>query len=206
MSEYDIVSKEVELAKLRTNDYIMRNAKLAGDKANLQKKLRENMEAEVNLRSMKEAKEQALEEYDIIKKRLEAFDPVFRFENSVFAKIAKVLLRAKISPEQAFAEFDASKDGNLSRKEFVDSLAMMKLHDLSTQEIDVVWDALDVDKSGQIDYKEFSRKLEHYGVRNRSREEMIITQMIDAVSRSKVKNLSNLFELIDKTGRGFIDR
>ena len=40
MSEYDIVSKEVELAKLRTNDYIMRNAKLASDKANLQKKLR----------------------------------------------------------------------------------------------------------------------------------------------------------------------
>ena len=57
MSEYDIVSKEVELAKLRTNDYIMRNAKLASDKANLQKKLRENMEAEVNLRSMKEAKD-----------------------------------------------------------------------------------------------------------------------------------------------------
>lgn len=30
--------------------------------------------------------------------------------------------------------------------------------------------------------------------------------MIDAVSRSKVKNLSNLFELIDKSGRGIIDR
>lgn len=30
--------------------------------------------------------------------------------------------------------------------------------------------------------------------------------MIDAVSRSKVKSLANLFELIDKSGRGFIDR
>jgi hypothetical protein len=99
MSEYDIVAKEVELAKQRTNDYIMRNAKLANEKATLQKKLRDNMEAEVNLRQMKESKEQTLEEYEILKKRLEAFDPVFRFENTVFAKIAKVLLRAKISPE-----------------------------------------------------------------------------------------------------------
>lgn len=30
--------------------------------------------------------------------------------------------------------------------------------------------------------------------------------MIDAVSRSKVKSLANLFELIDKSGRGFIYR
>lgn len=99
MSEYEIVIKEVELAKQRTNDFIMRNAKLANEKANLQKKLRDGMEAEVNLRSAQEAKEQALEEYEILKKRLEAFDPVFRFENTVFAKIAKVLMRAKISPE-----------------------------------------------------------------------------------------------------------
>lgn len=30
--------------------------------------------------------------------------------------------------------------------------------------------------------------------------------MIDAVSRSKIKKLSGLFELIDKNGRGIIDR
>lgn len=50
MSEYDLLSKEVELSKQRTNDYIMCNAKLANDKATLQKKLRDNMEAEVQLR------------------------------------------------------------------------------------------------------------------------------------------------------------
>jgi hypothetical protein len=77
----------------------MRNAKLVNDNSNLLKKLRVNSEAEMNLRLMKESKEQTLEEYEILKKRLEAFDPVFRFENSVFAKIAKVLSRAKISPE-----------------------------------------------------------------------------------------------------------
>ena len=112
------MARDVEIAKQRTNDFILRNAKLAHDKANLQKQLRNNAEAEVNLRQMKEAKEQALEEYEILKKRLEAFDPVFRFENTVFTKIAKVLMRARISPAEAFATFDASKDGKLSRKEF----------------------------------------------------------------------------------------
>ena len=33
MSEYDIVAKEVELAKQRINDYSMRNAKLANEKS-----------------------------------------------------------------------------------------------------------------------------------------------------------------------------
>ena len=56
-SEYEIVAKDFEIAKQSTNDYIMRNAKLAHDKANLQKQLRNNAEAEVNLRQMKEAKE-----------------------------------------------------------------------------------------------------------------------------------------------------
>ena len=83
---------------------------------------------------------------------------------------------------------------------------MLKIYDLTVQEIDVVWDALDVDKSGSIDYKEFARKLEHYGVRNRSKEEILITSMVEAVQRSSVKSLSNLFEIIDTTGRGYIDR
>jgi hypothetical protein len=43
-----------------------------------------------------------------------------------------------------------------------------------------------MDKSGKIDIREFTRKLEHYGVRNRSREELIITQMIEAVKKSPV--------------------
>lgn len=83
---------------------------------------------------------------------------------------------------------------------------MLKIYDLSAQELDVLWESFDADRSGSIDYKEFVRKLERYGVRSRSREETIIYQMIDAVQRSKVKSLNGLFELIDKSGRGFISR
>lgn len=51
-------------------------------------------------------------------------------------------------------------------------LSALKLN-LSPKEEQVVWQALDVDKSGTVDFGEFQRKLEHYGVRNQSREEFI---------------------------------
>ena len=40
---------------------------------------------------MKEAKDQLEEEYDILVKRLEAKDQVFKFENHIFAKMAVVI-------------------------------------------------------------------------------------------------------------------
>jgi Ca2+-binding EF-hand superfamily protein len=84
---------------------------------------------------------------------------------------------------------------------------MMHVYNLNPSEIDIVWNSLDVDKSGTIDLKEFSRKLERYGVRNVSKEETIIIQMIQAVQRSpNVRSLSKLFEIIDKQGRGYISR
>jgi hypothetical protein len=89
------------------------------------------MEAEEQLRYMQELKDEIEEEHEIVKKRLEAFDPVFRWENQVFSKIALVLKRAKISPMQAFEEFDKSKDGNLQREEFIQALEMLKVYDLT---------------------------------------------------------------------------
>ena len=82
----------------------------------------------------------------------------------------------------------------------------MHLSDLTQKEFDILWDSLDADKGGTVDYREFARKLERYGVRNRTKEEIIIYQIIEAVNRSNVKSMSNLFELIDKNGRGIISR
>jgi Ca2+-binding EF-hand superfamily protein len=73
---------------------------------------------------------------------------------------------------------------------------MMQVHDLSGQEIDVIWEALDIDKSGTVEFSEFNRKLEMYGVRTRSKEEVILSQIIEAASR-KMSSLSELFEAFD---------
>ena len=50
VSEFDLMSKEVELAKTRSNDYIIRNSKLVNQNTQLQKKLRENLDAETQMR------------------------------------------------------------------------------------------------------------------------------------------------------------
>ncbi len=131
ISEFQVASKQLEVAKQRNNELVLRNSKLAKQISDLQKKLRDNMEAEEQLRYMQELKDEIEEEHEIVKKRLEAFDPVFRWENQVFSKIALVLKRAKISPMQAFEEFDKSKDGNLQREEFIQALEMLKVYDLT---------------------------------------------------------------------------
>lgn len=72
--------------------------------------------------------------------------------------------------------------------------------------MDVLWGALDTNHDNNVSFNEFFRKLSRYGVKNRSKEEVIIYAIIEAAQRSNVKNLSKLFEMIDKKGRGFISR
>lgn len=69
----------------------------------------------------------------------------------------------------------------------------------------MVWDALDLDHSGYIEFAEFNRKLEMYGVRTRSTEELILTQILEAAQKG-MKSLSDLFQAFDLSNRGYIDR
>jgi Ca2+-binding EF-hand superfamily protein len=71
--------------------------------------------------------------------------------------------------------------------------------------MDVLWNSLDNDSSGGICYHEFIRKLERFGVANRSQDETVIYQMMEAAKRAKM-NMANLFEMIDKRGNGIISQ
>lgn len=64
---------------------------------------------------MKEAKDQLEEEYDILVKRLEAKDQVFKFENHIFAKMAVVIQRANVPVLEAFKHFDNDGNGRLDQ-------------------------------------------------------------------------------------------
>jgi Ca2+-binding EF-hand superfamily protein len=50
------------------------------------------------------------------------------------------------------------------------------------------------------------RKLARHGVRSRTTEEQIIYLIIEALKRSRIKSMSDAFEVIDKEGRGTISR
>ena len=54
------------------------------------------------------------------------------------------------------------------------ALEKLRLDDITPAEIDRIWTHLDVDGSNDVDYREFVRKLERYGLRNVGKEENIL--------------------------------
>jgi len=48
---------------------------------------------------------------------------------------------------------------------------MLRISDLSNQDIDVLLSSIDTDSDGYIKYKEFVRKLSRHGVKSRTSEE-----------------------------------
>jgi hypothetical protein len=58
-------------------------------------------------------KDDAENELEVLKRRLENVDQNFKWETAVFNKIVAILKRYRVSPQQAFEEFDKNKDGKL---------------------------------------------------------------------------------------------
>ena len=56
-------------------------------------------------------------EFAIIRTRLEARDPEYKWENQLYYKVVQRLKKAQVSPVQAFEHFDADGNGELSRGE-----------------------------------------------------------------------------------------
>lgn len=118
ITEYNLLKKEVELAKQQTRQTQVDNFRLAEKYSEIQKKHRQDSDAVQKLEDQNLAYNALIEEYNIVKQRLEAFDPVFRFENQVFTSIARTLQHARVSPKQAFDEFDKDGSGTFTNSEF----------------------------------------------------------------------------------------
>lgn len=205
-TEYEAVQNENAVIKQRNADFIDRNSKLAEKVSKLQTQVRENLEAEERMRNLQETKDDLENEYEVVRKRLEQVDPQFKWENAVFNKVVGVLKRHRVSPQQAFDEFDKNKDGKLTRDEFIRALELLKITDLSQQELDILLAAIDSDSDGFVRYKEFVRKLSRHGVKSRTPEEQILYLLIESLRRSGIKRLSDAFELFDKERRGSLSK
>lgn len=86
------------------------------------------------------------------------------------------------------------------------ALDKMRISDLTHDDIDILMSSIDVDSDGYVQYKEFVRKLSRYGVRSRTTDEQIIYLILEGLRKSRVKNFSEAFDLIDKKGEGTITR
>ena len=206
VSELQSCQKKLEMETQKTSDYSARNAKLVDQVSKLQKQIRENDEADEKLKAVKEDKEVVEQEFFIVKKRLEDLDPVYKWENAIYQKIANMLKRAQVSPLQAFEAFDADKNGTLCKQEFIDALEQkMRLYDMSHHEMSRLFDSLDANGDGKVDYHEFVRKLQQYGVRNLGRDEFILYQLAKTMQKINM-SMADFFGMVDKQERGYISR
>ena len=80
-------------------------------------------------------------------------------------KITEKLKDRKMSVTQAFAKFDKDKNGTLSKKEMIIALRELGISNLNDLELQQLVDSIDLDLSGEIDYKEFARKLRRCGLK-----------------------------------------
>ncbi|KRX05015.1 hypothetical protein PPERSA_06649 [Pseudocohnilembus persalinus] len=134
-------------------------------------------------------------EMEIIKKRLEETDPVFRRYQNFFGQLVKLCKNRSLSPQEIFAQFDKNGDRKLSEEEF--KKAMDNYMDCDPNEVATVFMFMDLDGNKQIDYKEFIKRLGRAGVSMRREEEQIIYDLYRKIKNAG-KDLRGLFSAIDR--------
>ena len=118
VSEYDEMSRQLNILRLKNN--VLQDKQMQQNTLimSLQKQQNKNKEDEMDLKLSLDVKRNLEQEIEILTKRLERHDPIFKWENQIFQKIAQIFIRAKVRPDQVFAEFDKNGDGVLQKQEF----------------------------------------------------------------------------------------
>lgn len=94
--------------------------------------------------------------------------------------------KEKKALQEVFQAIDANGDGKLSKEELLNGCSKVFGESMSKEQVDAIFEKVDVDGSGTIDYHEF----------------LVATANEDAVF--SVKNLKEAFNYMDKYGSGEI--
>jgi Ca2+-binding EF-hand superfamily protein len=205
LSEYQAISKDLFIYKQKFADVLEKCNKQAINNSRLQSENRILLTAGEKLKMYEEMRIDTENELEVIKNRLELVDPLFKWENAIFKRVIAVLKARKISPRQIFDHFDKDGSGKLSSKEFLNALDKMGISDLNAKEREILLRSVDADLDGTIDYREFCRKCKREGVNSRSREDEIV-YIIDQTLQKNGLELSTMFEMMDKNGKGVITK
>lgn len=171
----------------------------------MQSELRRQQDQNVYCNELMEYKNDLEKEFNVIRGRLEAFDPEYRRVNALLYRIVEQLKESGEHITKAFERFDTSKDGTLQKSEMILALRRLRIDNLSDHEINVLLDSIDLNKDGGIDYKEFCRKLQRCGLRLMSREDRLMVEIISSLKALQMST-ADLFQIVNKDGSGTISR
>lgn len=203
--EFEQISKQLEIFKQQNGDLHVRNKEYAkiifelqGKKKQIEQQFDEHHEKAEYLNDLER-------EFQTMRQRLIAKDQNFRFECMIYQKIVDTLKNLKVSILTTFEHFDKNKDGNLDRDEFFKALRDLGVPELSHKEEEQIMSSIDVDNDKQISYKEFSRKLQRYGLKAITPQQMLIHSII--VTMKKLgHSKTELYSLLDKNEQGLVHR
>lgn len=91
VTEFESISRKLNIQSLENKNMKERQIKLTDENMKLQKETRKNREAEINNEVNEEIKRNLEAEIEILTKRLERHDHIFKWENQIYARIAKVI-------------------------------------------------------------------------------------------------------------------
>jgi hypothetical protein len=81
----------------------------------------------------------------------------------------------------------------------------LRIDNLTDNDVELLLDSIDLDHSGEIDYKEFSRKLQRCGLRVVSNENRLMREIITSLKSLNLQT-ADLFNFINKEASGFVTR
>ena len=204
IDKYEQLEYTLDILREKQAEWIYREAQLYARISRLENADRENYELSEKLRKQDDLKIELESELDIISRRLESLDPLFKLERAVFKKIVELLKTRLISAETAFGIFDKNKDGKISREEFRSAMNNMGIK-ISVPELDSIIRSIDSDQDGNIKYKEFIKKLQIYGATCVTEEQQILNTVYESIKKLGY-SLDEVFQIFDRDSDGVINR
>lgn len=200
---YNLITR-LELMTNKYSDILIKEAEYTKKLAIKESSERELFEKKEEAQNLENELVEVELELEVMKKRLEQLDPHFKKYMSVFQQIVDVIKEQQISPLSAFKMFDSNDDGKISKNEFATALRNMKVI-LVPEEIEILFLFIDLDGTGNIEYKEFLRRLRRSGIQIRRKEDDLIFSLYKAIKEVGL-TLEQAFEAFDRNGDNMISK
>ena len=141
---------------------------------------------------------------EIIKCRLSSFDGQFRRYEEIFGNFVKFVNSNNISALTFFKKFDKSGEGLLQKDELRNGFSALGFN-MDISDFELMYSFIDLDGSGEINYREFLKKLRRAGVSMRTQEESGILKLYQAISDANF-TLKRAFESMDRDSSNSISK